>query len=97
MGISFMTALTIQGWPDLSETATGPSGIVCEAAKDASGKWSPWISLWKDGTPHIMPLVSFPATYATAEDAAAYAKDVVRQIRELDVLAAVSNTGGEGA
>jgi hypothetical protein len=60
-------------------------GIECEAVgPDGEGKFAGWISYWKDGRPHICPLVSTPHCFDTADEAVQAMRKGVDEVRAMD-------------
>ncbi len=75
-GISIATALTIKNNGD---------NIVCSAGQDANAqKWCGFIHLLKDGHVHCEVLSTIPF-FDSKEAAEQHMKDLVKEIREMDL------------
>ncbi len=75
--------MTIQGWPD-TESPPNSDGIFC-IASGSDDKWAGHVYLAKNGDLH-QHLVSTEAVFASKADAVTKAKDLVKQIRALDLM-----------
>lgn len=81
MGLTRLSVMTIQGNGD---------NIVCEVFGHdrQTKKWAGAINLYKDGFFHTT-VVSSSAAFDTAEKAVAFMKEIVQEVRKLDLKPAV--------
>lgn len=80
--ISRLTAMLIQAHPDLDREAGYGIGVSA-SGPHPNGKWSGWVSFWRDGRPHICPMFSTDPVYDSAEEAEAAVKAGVAELRGL--------------
>lgn len=82
--ITRFTAIMIQIHPDYTRE-TGEGIEVSAGGPNKEGKWTGWISFWRDGRPHISPLLSTHPIYDSKENAIKAMIDLVDNIRKTDV------------
>jgi hypothetical protein len=78
MKIDRMTAMLIKyNGDEIIPSSYGPTD---------NGKYASWISLYKDGRPHIDPLLESDPVYESTEDAEASARAAIDEIRGWDTV-----------
>ena len=77
MGVTLINAMIIRGQGD---------NIVCEVygQSEETDKWAGAINLYKDGFFH-RTLISFDPVFNTEEEAVTYMKEVVKEVRSIDL------------
>lgn len=81
MGVTKLTALTIQSWPNV-DTIGGGGGIYVTAGGSDKAGWSGHVYLVKNGEVH-QQLLSTEPVFKSKDKAVADMKRVVEQIRDL--------------
>jgi hypothetical protein len=73
-GISRITALMIKNG-DVTVETTGP----------VDGKYGYWINFWKNGKPHLAPLLETAPHYDTKDQAKEAAEELIEAIKAMEL------------
>jgi hypothetical protein len=84
MGISRMTALTIQNWPDTDSPEKDGLLVSSGHGKEDTAKWGSILYLCKDGEIHTMVLSSAPV-FDSAEEAEESMRKTMSDIRSMEL------------
>jgi hypothetical protein len=88
-----ITAMTIQGWPDVDKVTE--DGLFKAFAQNEDGKWAAFVYLCKRGDIHML-LISSKPVFDTEEAARTSICELLTEVRSLDLHADARTASTEG-